>query len=46
VDRPLFEGGVLTRTSNSSNYPAVQNKLLAARALGLSATLMTLYLQL
>ncbi len=33
------------RTSGSSIYPAVQNMLLAARALGLGATLTTLYLQ-
>jgi nitroreductase len=32
------------RTSGSSIYPAVQNMLLAARALGLGATLTTLYL--
>jgi nitroreductase len=32
-------------TSGSSIYPAVQNMLLAARALGLGATLTTLYLQ-
>jgi nitroreductase len=37
-------GGTLTRTSGSSVYPAVQNMLLAARALGLGATLTTLYL--
>jgi nitroreductase len=35
-------GGTLTRTSGSSIYPAVQNMLLAARALGLGATLTTL----
>jgi nitroreductase len=34
-----------TRTSGSSIYPAVQNMLLAARALGLGATLTMLYLQ-
>jgi nitroreductase len=34
----------LIRTSGSSIYPAVQNMLLAARALGLGATLTTLYL--
>jgi len=34
-----------TRTTGSSIYPAVQNMLLAARALGLGATLTTLYLQ-
>ena len=33
------------RTSGSSIYPAVQNMLLAARALGLGTTLTTLYLQ-
>jgi nitroreductase len=33
------------RTSGSSIYPAVQNMLLAIRALGLGATLTTLYLQ-
>ena len=33
------------RTSGSSIYPAVQNMLLAARALGLGATLTTLHLQ-
>ena len=37
--------GAPTRTSGSSIYPAVQNMLLAARALGLGATLTTLYLQ-
>ena len=37
-------GGSPTRTSGSSIYPAVQNMLLAARALGLGATLTTLYL--
>ena len=34
-----------TRTSGSSICPAVQNMLLAARALGLGATLTTLHLQ-
>jgi nitroreductase len=34
-----------SRTAGSSIYPAVQNMLLAARALGLGATLTTLYLQ-
>jgi nitroreductase len=34
-----------TRTSGSSIYPAVQNMPLAARALGLGATLTTLHLQ-
>ena len=32
------------RTAGASIYPAVQNMLLAARALGLGATLTTLYL--
>jgi nitroreductase len=43
---PCLEGGTPTRTAGSSIYPAVQNMLLAARALGLGATLTTLYLQL
>jgi nitroreductase len=42
---PCLEGGTPTRTTGSSIYPAVQNMLLAARALGLGATLTTLYLQ-
>jgi nitroreductase len=42
---PCMGGGTPTRTSGSSIYPAVQNMLLAARALGLGATLTTLYLQ-
>src|ERR1700731_4709783 len=42
---PCLEGGRPTRTSGSSIYPAVQNMLLVARALGLGATLTTLYLQ-
>jgi nitroreductase len=42
---PCLEGGSATRTSGSSIYPPVQNMLLAARALGLGATLTTLYLQ-
>jgi nitroreductase len=42
---PCLEGATSTRTSGSSIYPAVQNMLLAARALGLGATLTTLYLQ-
>src|SRR5207302_5621023 len=42
---PCLEGGTPTRTSGSSIYPTVQNMLLAARALGLGATLTTLYLQ-
>jgi nitroreductase len=41
---PCLEGGTPSRTSGSSIYPAVQNMLLAARALGLGATLTTLYL--
>jgi nitroreductase len=41
---PCLEGGTPTRTSGSSIYPAVQNMLLAARALGLGATFTTLYL--
>jgi nitroreductase len=42
---PCLEGGTPTRTSGSSIYPAVQNMLLAARALGLGVTLTTPYLQ-
>ena len=42
---PCLQGGTHGRTSGSSIYPAVQNMLLAARALGLGATLTTLYLQ-
>jgi nitroreductase len=42
---PYLEGGTPTRTSGSSIYPAVQNMLLAARALGLGATLTALYLR-
>jgi nitroreductase len=42
---PCLEGGTPARTSGSSIYPAVQNMLLAARALGLGATLTTLHLQ-
>src|SRR5436309_6246623 len=41
---PCMQGATPTRTSGSSIYPAVQNMLLAARALGLGATLTTLYL--
>src|SRR5947207_15867274 len=41
---PCMGGGTPTRTSGSSIYPAVQNMLLAARALGLRATLTTRYL--
>ena len=42
---PCLEGGTPMRTSGSSIYPVVQNMLLAARALGLGATLTTLHLQ-
>jgi nitroreductase len=42
---PCLESANPTRTSGSSIYPAIQNILLAARALGLGATLTTLYLQ-
>jgi nitroreductase len=42
---PCLAGATPTRTSGSSIYPAVQNILLAARALGLGATLTTLHLQ-
>jgi nitroreductase len=44
---PCLEGApgqTPTRSSGSSIYPAVQNMLLAARALGLGATLTTLHL--
>src|SRR5207302_3026033 len=41
---PCMEGATPSRTGGSSIYPAVQNMLLAARALGLGATLTTLYL--
>ena len=41
---PCLHGETPTRTAGSSIYPAVQNMLLAARALGLGATLTTLYL--
>jgi nitroreductase len=43
---PCLESGPTppTRTAGSSIYPAVQNMLLAARALGLGATLTTLHL--
>jgi nitroreductase len=41
---PCMEGASPARTAGSSIYPAVQNVLLAARALGLGATLTTLYL--
>lgn len=41
---PCLEGDTPTRTAGSSIYPVVQNMLLAARALGLGATLTTLYL--
>jgi nitroreductase len=39
-----LQGDAPTRTAGASIYPAVQNMLLAARALGLGATLTTLYL--
>ena len=39
---PCMQGANPTRTAGSSIYPAVQNMLLAARALGLGATLTTL----
>src|ERR1041384_1973341 len=41
---PCLQGDTPTHTAGSSIYPAVQNMLLAARALGLGATLTTLYL--
>jgi nitroreductase len=41
---PCLQGATPSRTAGSSIYPAVQNMLLAARALGLGATLTTLYL--
>jgi nitroreductase len=41
---PCLMGNAHTRTSGASIYPAAQNMLLAARALGLGATLTTLYL--
>ena len=41
---PCMEGATPSRMAGSSIYPAVQNLLLAARALGLGATLTTLYL--
>src|SRR5207237_512741 len=41
---PCMQSANPTRTAGSSIYPAVQNMLLAARALGLGATLTTLYL--
>ena len=41
---PCLEGATPTRTAGSSIYPAVQNMLLAARALGLGATLTTRHL--
>ena len=41
---PCMMGGTQTRTTGSSIYPAVQNMLLAARALGLGATLTTVHL--
>jgi len=41
---PCLQGDAPTRTAGASIYPAVQNMLLAARALGLGGTLTTLYL--
>jgi nitroreductase len=41
---PCMQGGTHTRVTGSSIYPAVQNMLLATRALGLGTTLTTLYL--
>jgi nitroreductase len=41
---PCMQGANPIRTAGSSIYPAVQNMLLTARALGLGATLTTLYL--
>src|SRR5712692_9113289 len=41
---PCLIGAAATRQSGSSIYPAVQNMLLAARAVGLGATLTTLHL--
>ena len=40
-----LEGDSATRSSGSSIYPAVENMLLAARALGLGSTLTTRHLQ-
>jgi nitroreductase len=40
----IEEAGAPTRWSGASIYPAVQNMLLAARALGLGATLTTRHL--
>jgi len=42
---PCLQGAAPTRSTGSSIYPAVQNMLLAARALGLGATLTTLQLR-
>jgi nitroreductase len=41
---PCLDSATPSRTTGSSIYPAVQNMLLAARALGLGATLTTLHL--
>lgn len=41
---PCSQGATPTRIAGSSIYPAVQNMLLAARALGLGATLTTIHL--
>jgi nitroreductase len=40
---PCGPTGINARTSGSSTYPAVQNMLLAARAVGLGATLTTIH---
>ena len=45
MDRALPRRATSTPTSGSCVYSAAQNMLLAARALGLGATLTTLYLQ-
>jgi nitroreductase len=42
---PCLGGAAATRSSGSSIYPAVQNMLMTARALGLGATLTTLHLR-
>ena len=41
---PCLQGDAPTRIAGSSIYPAVQNMLLSARALGLGATLTTIHL--
>jgi hypothetical protein len=45
VDRALYGGGQPDANSRSSIYPAARGMLLAARALGLGATLTSLYLK-